>query len=353
MRIGFVGYGRFGHALGRMFEERGHNVYALDPVSDIPLANRAASLAELTAKADTIFVAVPLAAMEETFHALESHLQDRHVVADVGSVKLHPLQAMEEIFGDRHQWVASHPLFGPVSLARAEQDLRAVVCPNNTHHNAVDHVTKLYRSIGCTVISMDAETHDRTMAQTHALAFFVAKAMLDINVPTDSEIAPPSFKAMVRTIDAVRADAGHLLLSLHTDNPFSGESRSQLIAALSSLDLKLSAALAEHAADASAAFEIEGPSQSVNELQETRDLIDELDRDVLELLTRRTELAHRARRAKETLGRGVADPVREAKLMEDRKAWAEAAGLDSEGVAEIFSSIIRFSRHSQMREPLD
>jgi prephenate dehydrogenase len=350
MRIGFVGYGRFGQALGRMLEERGHRVAAFDPAAAVPAEHRVATLAELAAAADLLFVAVPLAAMADTFRALEPLLEARHVVVDVGSVKLRPAKAMEETFGTRHAWVATHPLFGPVSLARAEQDLRVVVCPNPAHEEAVARVTALYESLGCTVIAMDAEAHDRTMAQTHALAFFVAKAILDLQVPTASEIAPPSFKAMVKTIDAVRADAGHLLSSLHTDNPFAHESRSQLLAALTAVDLKLNAALAEQAAEHGQGLEIAAPAQVVSELQETRDLIDELDRELVGLLTRRTQLAQRARKAKAGLGRGVTDPVREAQLMERRRAWAEAAGLDPEGVAEIFSSILRVSRQSQQRE---
>lgn len=349
MKVGLLGYGRFGHALGRMFEEFGHTVRAFDPSASVPQANRAGSLNDLAAQSEVIFVAVPLLAMSDAFNSLEPLLESRHIVADVGSVKMHPSQAMQEVFGGRHAWVATHPLFGPVSLARAEQDLRAVVCPNPLHPKAVELVSKLYRSIGCKVISMDAETHDRTMAQTHALAFFVAKGMLDIHVPTESEIAPPSFKAMVKTIEAVRADAGHLLLSLHTDNPFSQDSRAQLIAALSTLDLRLGAALVEQAAESAQALEIESPSQTVSELQETRDLIDELDREIVDLLTRRTELAYRAKKAKEDLGRGVTDPAREEQLMQLRKAWAKAAGLDPEAVADIFSSIIRFSRQSQLR----
>lgn len=350
MRIGIVGYGRFGQALGRMLEQRGHHVAAFDPGAPVPPENRVGSLTELAAAADLLFVAVPLAAMADTFRALEPLLEARHVVIDVGSVKLRPTQAMEATFGGRHAWVATHPLFGPVSLARAEQDLRVVVCPNPAHAEAVARVTALYESLGCTVLPMDAEAHDRTMAQTHALAFFVAKAMLDLQVPTGSEIAPPSFKAMVKTIDAVRADAGHLLLSLHTDNPFAHESRSRLIAALTAVDLKLNAALAEQAAEHRQALEIAAPAQVADELQETRELIDELDRELVGLLTRRTQLAQRARKAKAGLGRGVTDPVREAQLMERRRAWAEAAGLDPEGVAEIFSSILRVSRQSQQRE---
>src|SRR5579864_9582664 len=100
---------------------------------------------------------------------------------------------------------------------------------------------------------------------------------------------------MVKTIDAVRADAGHLLLSLHTDNPFSQDSRAQFIAALSSLDIRLGGGIVEQAAETIRALEIEPPEHTASELQEARDLIDELDKEIVDLLIRRTELAHRAK----------------------------------------------------------
>ena len=48
------------------------------------------------------------------------------------------------------------------------------------------------------------------------------------------------------------------------------------------------------------------------ELREVRDLIDDVDRELLELLHRRTQLAQRAARAKAELGAPILDPARES-----------------------------------------
>ena len=48
------------------------------------------------------------------------------------------------------------------------------------------------------------------MAWTHALAFFVAKGMIDAGAGMEVPFAPPSFQAIARTIEIVRSDAGHL-----------------------------------------------------------------------------------------------------------------------------------------------
>ena len=83
------------------------------------------------------------------------------------------------------------------------------------------------------------------------------------------------------------------------------------------------------------------------QLQEVRDVIDGLDQELLDLLARRMELARRAARAKADLGTPVLDPTREARMLEARRAWAQARDLDAAGVEEVFRSILRLSRRTQ------
>jgi prephenate dehydrogenase len=89
------------------------------------------------------------------------------------------------------------------------------------------------------VTEQDADAHDRHMAETHALAFFVAKAMLDIGAGHDSEIITPSFRAMAQTVDTVRGDAGHLFSLIHLGNPHAAEARQRLLGALHEIDAEL------------------------------------------------------------------------------------------------------------------
>jgi prephenate dehydrogenase len=349
--LGFVGFGRFGHALSEIFSEHGYRVRAFDPEADVPASMAASTLEELVRVAPVIFVAVPVFAMGDVFQNLRPLAGDGHIVVDVGSVKMAPVRAMTEIFGPDQPWVASHPLFGPVSLARAETGLRVVVCPNEANANAVAEVSDLYRSIGCNVIHLDPETHDRIMAQTHAMAFFIAKGMLDADVPTDSPAAPPSFQAMARTIESVRGDAGHLITTLHRENPVAAEYRRRLLSVLAVLDRKLNEDPESHLGAAEeAALSILAPLPTP-ELSETRERIDEVDAEIMELLHRRADLVRRAQRAKAAVGQGVVDPGREAKLLATRSLWAEQAGLDPEGVRAIFEAIIGLSCEIQMRSP--
>lgn len=348
-KVAFLGYGRFGAALGSLLRDAGLAVRAFDPAADIPEATRAASLPELVDGVDLVLVAVPVPAVREALVSLRPHLAPGQVVADVGSVKTVPARAMAEVLGDARPWVATHPLFGPASLARGERPLRAVVCPNPAHPDAVRRVIALFERIGCQVLEQGPEEHDRAMAFTHALAFFMAKGMMDAGVPAGAPYAPPSFQGIARTIETVRADAGHLFAALHRENPFAGEARRRLIDALVALDRSLDMPAQDAAPEDLAALAIPDLGALSPELRETRELIDEVDMELVALLARRAELVQRAARAKATIGAAVRDPVREARLMESRRRAAVELGLDPDGVAEVFEVILRHSRSLQER----
>ena len=344
--VALLGYGRFGAALASLLRDADIDVRAFDFRSPVPDEMRAASLPSLVQARDFVFVAVPVTAMRGAFESIRPLLSPSQIVVDVGSVKLGPSAAMAEVFGVEIPWVATHPLFGPISLSRGERPLVAVVCPSASHPRAVERVVRLYERIGCTVVLEDEVTHDRNMAWTHALAFFIAKGMLDAGAPLDIPYAPPSFQALARTVEAARSDAGHLYAALHRENPYAAEARRKLLEALLAADQNLSGA--DGGAPPPSSSLILLPSKGgPQSLRETRDHIDELDREIVELLARRAQLAQRAAREKARLGRPVRDPEREAELLAARKRWAAERGLDPASVHEIFDAILQFSRRLQ------
>ena len=195
----------------------------------------------------------------------------------------------------------------------------------------------------------DEATHDRGMAWTHALAFFVAKGMLDAGAPLDIPYAPPSFQALARTVEAARSDAGHLYAALHRENPYAAEARRKLLEALLAADQNLAGADGPPPSSSLVLMPSKGGPEA---LRETRDLIDDLDRDLVELLGRRAQLARRAAREKARLGRPVRDPEREAELLAARMRWADERGLDPTSVHQIFEAILQFSRRLQYEPPI-
>ncbi len=335
MRVGILGYGRFGAAFARIVEAAGGRVRVHDPHVEVPAAI-SAPLVEACA-AEIVVVAVPVSEVRVVVEALRPHLAPSTLVLDVASVKVLPEQALRAVLGAEIPWVATHPLFGPVSLARGEP-LRVVVCPNDLHPGAAERAKAFYERLGCAVLLEGAEAHDRAMAETHAVAFFVAKGIVDAGLAANVPFAPPSFQALERTVEVVRADAGHLFSAIQRENPFAAAARARLLEALAEVDRTLPA------------FEEPAPTQpreTPPALVETRAAIDDLDRELVALLARRAELSRRALAAKAAVGAGTHDPEREARLLEARAAWGEALGLAAADVDDVFRAVLRFSKRVQ------
>jgi prephenate dehydrogenase len=339
VRVAILGHGRFGRALGGLLSDAELPYRALDPANPPAENVRANSIAELVDGAELIVVAVPVPAIGRAVEQLRPALNPQQLVIDVGSVKLGPDAALRKALGSAIPWAATHPLFGPASLARGERPLRVVVCPNELHPDSASRAAAFYQRIGCEVMQLDPDSHDRAMADTHALAFFVAKALIDLGVE-EHPFAPPSFQAMARTIDAVRADAGHLFHAIETENEYAANSRRRLIDALENLDELVNAKKEDLDF-----FSIPDLGTKAPDLLETRDLIDEVDRDIVALLARRAQLSLRAGRAKAS--KVVRDVERERALFEARARWAEEQGLDPKAVREVFDAILRHSRKVQ------
>ncbi len=345
MSIAILGFGRFGRALGDLLSQNGLSYRAYDPHGTVPAEYSAASMTEAVVGAEWVILAMPVPRMEEALMALRPHLGPGHTVIDVGSVKVGPCALLDKWLGDEIPHVGTHPLFGPLSLARAERPLRVVICPSPQHPEAAARTKALFQALGCELLEQDPETHDRNMAQTHVLAFFVAKGLLDVGVGDNMPFAPPSFQGLKHTLEAVRADAGHLFTAIQRENPFASEARARLVEALDSIHKKLGE---EAGNEEIAPMIIPDLRERSPELREVRELIDDVDREILTLLHQRTQLAKRAAHAKAKLGAPVLDPAREQTLLQDRRAWARELGMDESVAEEIFRALLRASRRSQV-----
>ena len=344
MRIGILGYGRFGCALGALLAEAGHAYRAWDPVAEVPADCRAASLQDLAATQDILVLAVPVPALEPVLRQLTPLLRPEQLVLDVGSVKAGPCALLDRYLGATVPHAGTHPLFGPVSLARAERPLRVVLCPSTLHPAAADQVQSLFQGLGCEVLRQSPEDHDRIMATTHALTFFIAKGLLAVGAGAELPFTPPSFHAIAHTLESVQEDAGHLFAVLQNQNPFAAGAREGLLEALGAIHTSLAEAVESGDEDRLSIPDL-GTRSPV--LQEARDHIDALDQELVALLARRTELGLRAGRAKAELGLPIHDPEREAAQLKARRTWADEAGLDAAGVEEVFRAVLRASRTAQ------
>jgi prephenate dehydrogenase len=230
--VALLGYGRFGRALGALFSNAQIHFRALDVGAEVPSPHRAPSLRDLVAGAQFVIAAVPVPQLAEALSALKPHLSSEQIVFDVGSVKAKPAEVFSQILGSNIPWVGTHPLFGPASLSAKEQPLKAVVCPSPDHPLAAESVADLYRQIGCEVIQQSPVAHDRVMALTQALTYFLAEGVAEVCSGVEVPFATPSFLGLMELVNTIRADGPALFTVIQRENPQARAVRGKLIETL-------------------------------------------------------------------------------------------------------------------------
>lgn len=137
--------------------------------------------------ADMVFIAVPLGAMRDTFAAIKGRLQDDAVITDGGSVKGSVVADAQAIFGGvPARLVPGHPIAGTehsgveASLPGLYHDRRVILTPRpETDPDALDRVTRMWRSCGAQVTTMDVAHHDQVLAATSHLPHMLAFGLVD------------------------------------------------------------------------------------------------------------------------------------------------------------------------------
>ena len=84
------------------------------------------------------------------------------------------------------------------------------------------------------------------------------------------------------------------------------------------------------------------PPAECSNLDEIRAGMDEIDRQIVALITKRVEYVREAAKFKTSV-ENVAAPERVEAVLKTRRAWAEAAGLDGDAIERLYRSLVAYS----------
>jgi len=84
-------------------------------------------------------------------------------------------------------------------------------------------------------------------------------------------------------------------------------------------------------------------------LEELRDEIEEIDRDIVESIARRTYVVETIAEVKKERGMEIHDPDREKVVLERVAERAEALDVDPDDVREVFELLMDMSKKEQRR----
>jgi len=236
--FGIVGYGHFGSFLAHSLAEHGRDVLVTDvdgpklPPSGSGI--RAASMEEI-GHADVAIIAVPFASFETAVTELRRHLVDDTVVMDVVSIKARATDLLDSILAGHPNVIASHPLFGPPSMERIMPGNRLVIT-RQEGARAKELRDYLEHDLGLEVLDRDAAEHDKAMAYMQALPFFIARALAELDLPTDDLLAIPSYEKLVLIADIERHHTQEMFDTSQLANPYAADVRREFLNVLKKLD---------------------------------------------------------------------------------------------------------------------
>ncbi len=225
--------GQMGALFARAFHKAGYAVNTLDrPYSDKDMAS-------VLSGADLVLVSVPVTAMRAVAEQLAPHLKPGAIMADVCSVKVHPVDRMLAAYSG--PVVGTHPLFGPVIPEGFEP--RVAVTPGRGDE-APAAVSEVFARSGFVPFASTAEEHDRAMACVQGLNFITTVAYLATarQTPGIEKYRTPSFERRLEAARKMLTQDRELFQLISEDNPFMQETVRQFasfvdIAAGGDLDL--------------------------------------------------------------------------------------------------------------------
>lgn len=145
-------------------------------------------VAEAVADADTVFLAVPLGAMRETFAQMRDSLRADALITDGGSAK-------GSVVGDCRaaapellpRFVPGHPIAGTekngvaASFAELYRGRRVILTPLAENDRAhVDRMRSMWQACGAEVTEMSVVHHDEVLAATSHLPHMLAFGLVDM-----------------------------------------------------------------------------------------------------------------------------------------------------------------------------
>jgi prephenate dehydrogenase len=140
---------------------------------------------------DIVVIATPVGVIIDLVRDMAASLKPDTIITDVGSVKKRIVYEIESFLPAHLHFVGAHPIAGTensgfkASHAHLFQGARCVITPSSsTNSFAMAKVKDLWEKVGCDVILMDAEKHDRIFAAVshlpHLIAYCLVSAVIDV-----------------------------------------------------------------------------------------------------------------------------------------------------------------------------
>lgn len=231
------GRGKMGGWFVRFLASQGYHVDVADPGGAVAGHAHFADWHDADLQHDVIVVATPLGKSNTILHEL-AELKPPGLVFDIGSLKSPLRSGLKAVAAAGLKVTSVHPMFGPDTELLSG---RHVIFVDLGAQAATDEAKDLFGSTMAIQVSMDLESHDRSIAYvlglSHALniAFFTALAESGEAAPKLAEISSTTFDDQLQVASKVASESPSLYFEIQNLNDYGTESLSALLHAVERL----------------------------------------------------------------------------------------------------------------------
>jgi prephenate dehydrogenase len=215
--IGVIGLGNFGNFWYKWLSKTFPNISAYSSHSP---EKSYSSVTDLVKNVDILFLCVPIGKLEEVLQKISPGLEERHLVIDVCSVKMKPVEWMKKYIPSPIKILATHPMFGPQSASESLKGQSFMYSKIRCHQQDIQWLLSFLEEEKVELIKMTPEEHDKIVAKTQALSFFVGNLLQNIGL-SKTPIDTPQYKTLFSFVDEICKDTPELFRDMMHYNPYS------------------------------------------------------------------------------------------------------------------------------------
>ena len=181
-----------------------------------------ASYVEAVKSADVVLLSVPIEGFEEIVEQLSPYIKPQHIVVDIASTKVFPVEIMHKHIRTGVV-LGAHPLFGPGARGVANQNF--ILTPTNETEGALAQKIRGYlETRGAKVSLMTPQEHDEMMTiilgLSHFIAIVSADTLLSSNKLKQMEaVGGITYKVLLTLVESVISEDPELYASLQMHLP--------------------------------------------------------------------------------------------------------------------------------------
>ena len=200
-----VGMGLIGSSISRALVENhvANNVFGLDSNNKVIkkcqelnlLIQGETNLKIFNIQFDLIIICTPLSAYKKIFHDLAEFVSKPTLVTDVGSTKMSTISDFKKVTTNKNiTFIPSHPIAGleksgpEYGFSKLFDNRYCILTPFEQNDEALNTISEMWKSIGMTIETMEADRHDRVLAMTSHIPQLIAFSVVGTATELESHM---------------------------------------------------------------------------------------------------------------------------------------------------------------------